>query len=94
MKLDTTVTTATLAAHLNDPGWVVFDCRFSLADTGAGERAYVEGHIPGARYAHLDRDLSSSIVPGSGRHPLLHPVDLAAWLGHEWVALLNDGLQR
>ncbi len=81
MELHTIVSAAVLAEHLNDPGWVVFDCRFSLADTGAGERAYVEGHIPGARYAHLDRDLSSSIVPGSGRHPLPRPADLADWLG-------------
>jgi len=48
---------------------------------GAGERAYAEGRLPGAPYAHLDRDLSSPIVPGSGRHPLPRPADLAAWLG-------------
>lgn len=38
-----------LATHLDRPDWVVVDCRFSLADPGAGERAYAEGHLPGAQ---------------------------------------------
>ena len=49
---------------------VLLDCRFDLANTAAGEAAYAQGHLPGAHYAHLDRDLSSPRVPGSGRHPL------------------------
>ena len=62
---------ATLARHLDDPDWVFVDCRFSLADTEAGRRAYREAHIPGAVYAHLDEDLSGPIIPGkTGRHPL------------------------
>ena len=60
-----------LRAHLDDPAWVVVDCRFSLADTERGRRAYREAHIPGSVYAHLDEDLSGPIVPGvTGRHPL------------------------
>jgi thiosulfate/3-mercaptopyruvate sulfurtransferase len=55
---------------------VVIDCRFTLTDTEAGRSAYAAGHIPGARYAHLDENLSSSITPDSGRHPL---PDLAAF---------------
>lgn len=62
------------------PDALIFDCRFSLADTGAGERAYAEGHLAGARYLHLDRDLSSPIRPGSGRHPLPDPALLAGKL--------------
>ena len=62
-----------LPERLNDPDWVVFDCRFSLVDTGAGERLYREGHIPGAHYAHLDRDLSSAVGGSTGRHPLPDP---------------------
>ena len=47
----------------------LFDCRAVLGDTGAGRRAYDEGHIPGALHANLDLDLAAS--PGSaGRHPL------------------------
>ncbi|KVL03535.1 sulfurtransferase [Burkholderia ubonensis] len=48
----------------------LFDCRFDLADTGAGEIAYAAGHIPGAQYLHLDRDLSGRKTGTNGRHPL------------------------
>lgn len=57
---------------LDDP--LILDCGFDLADTSAGERAYTAGHIPGAFYLHLDRDLSGPKTrpDGSfhGRHPL------------------------
>jgi len=74
----TLVTTDSLAAHLTDPQWVVVDCRFNLAQPEAGELAYAQGHIPGARYAHLDRDLSAPRHAASGRHPLPDPALLAA----------------
>ncbi|MBI2379883.1 MAG: sulfurtransferase [Gammaproteobacteria bacterium] len=68
-----------LADHLGAADWVLLDCRFSLDDTALGERFYGEGHIPGAHYAHLDRDLSSAILPGrTGRHPLPEPEALIA----------------
>jgi thiosulfate/3-mercaptopyruvate sulfurtransferase len=70
MIYNTIVSAATLAEHLDDARWVIFDCRFSLADPEAGVAAYREGHVPNARYAHLDRDLSSAITASSGRHPL------------------------
>lgn len=73
---------ATLAARIDDPDWVVFDCRFSLTDPPWGHRRYLEGHIPGARYAHLDEDLSSPIGPETGRHPLPAPELLMEKLGH------------
>jgi thiosulfate/3-mercaptopyruvate sulfurtransferase len=62
-----------LACHLQDPGWVVCDCRHDLADTGAGRRAYAESHIPGARFVHLDADLSAPKTGKNGRHPLPDP---------------------
>jgi len=49
------------------------DCRFDLARPDAGEQAYAAGHLPGAVYLHLDRDLSAPKTganPGRGRHPL------------------------
>ena len=49
---------------------VLLDCGFDLADPGAGERAYAAGHLPGALYAHLDRDLSGAKTGRNGRHPL------------------------
>lgn len=79
--LTTLVDTSTLARHLNDPSWVVVDCRFVLSDPEAGRRAYQAGHIPGARYAHLEEDLSGPVTPASGRHPLPDPDVLAGRLG-------------
>lgn len=70
MSLETLVTSALLQEHIDDPDWKIFDCRFSLDDTLLGENNYNAYHIPGARYAHLDKDLSSQITATSGRHPL------------------------
>lgn len=80
MHATTLVSTAELAAHLDDPHWIIVDCRFSLADTEHGRRAYAAGHIPGAHYLHLDEDLSSAITPQTGRHPLPDPQVLTAKL--------------
>ncbi len=49
---------------------VILDCGFDLADPAAGERAYAAGHLPGALYAHLDRDLTGAKTGTNGRHPL------------------------
>lgn len=73
MFSNTLVTTEDLAAHLDDPNWIILDCRFTLTDTGAGRQAYAKAHIPGARYVHLDDDLSAPVGEGTGRHPLPDP---------------------
>lgn len=65
----TLVQAETLAIALDRPDLVVVDCRFSLVDPLAGESAYREAHVPGAQYAHLDRDLSGPVRIGAGRHP-------------------------
>jgi thiosulfate/3-mercaptopyruvate sulfurtransferase len=77
----TLISSDRLAQSLADPDWVVIDCRFVLAEPAAGERAYRQGHIPGARYAHLERDLSAQVSTASGRHPLPDREGLAAKLG-------------
>lgn len=70
--------------HLGDPSWRVVDCRFSLADTEQGRRAYTESHLPGAIYAHLDEDLSGPIIRRvTGRHPL-PSVEKAAAIFSAW----------
>ena len=51
------------------PDVVVIDCRFSLLDPNVGEQAYSRSHLPGAVYAHLERDLSDMGPHGEGRHP-------------------------
>ena len=56
---------------LTEGNTTVIDCRFSLMDTDEGYSKYKQSHIPSAHYAHLEHDLSSSIIDGqSGRHPL------------------------
>ena len=89
MTYQTLISTAELAKHLNQADWVIFDCRFSLADTSAGNRAYRQGHIPGARYADLNRHLSSPVQSYTGRHPLPDLAGLAKQLG-EWGVSLRS----
>lgn len=82
MSIYTTVVSAgDLAHHIDDPDWVIVDCRFTLTDPEAGRRAYAQGHLPGARYAHLEEDLSAPVSPRSGRHPLPDPDVLEGTLG-------------
>jgi thiosulfate/3-mercaptopyruvate sulfurtransferase len=61
MFTNTLVSTEDLAAHLDDPNWVIFDCRFTLTDPEAGRQAYAKAHIPGARYIHLDEDMAAPV---------------------------------
>lgn len=70
-----------LHVHLREPGWLAVDCRFDLANPQAGEAAWREAHIPGAVYAHLERDLSAPIEAHTGRHPLPDPERLAEKFG-------------
>ncbi len=49
---------------------IVVDCRFVLDDRDAGYEDYLESHIPGAVYAHLDDDLAGPLSRSNGRHPL------------------------
>ena len=65
---------------------VLLDCRFDLADTAAGERDWAAGHLPGALYAHLDRDLSGTKTGRNGRHPLPDFDAFAATAGRWGVA--------
>jgi thiosulfate/3-mercaptopyruvate sulfurtransferase len=69
---------------------VVVDCRFRLTDPAAGREAYLLGHIPGARYADLDKDLSRPPSPHEGRHPLPAPEAFAERLGR-W-GITSDSL--
>jgi thiosulfate/3-mercaptopyruvate sulfurtransferase len=81
MTYKTLISASALAEQLNKNNWVVFDCRFSLADNEAGGIAYRQAHIPGARYANLNRDLSSPVKSYTGRHPLPNFPSLAKQLG-------------
>jgi len=59
----------------------IVDCRHDLARPDWGAQEYAAAHIPGAVFAHLDRDLAGTVTPQSGRHPLPDPARLAAFLG-------------
>jgi thiosulfate/3-mercaptopyruvate sulfurtransferase len=83
----TLVSTAELAAH---PEWRVFDCRHDLAKPALGEQQYREAHIPGALFAHLDRDLSAPKTGRNGRHPLPRPDVFTAWLGSQGIEPSNQ----
>ena len=66
-----------LAARIGTPEVVVVDCRFDLARPDQGHADYLEAHVPGAVYAHLDDDLSGPRGRSGGRHPLPTPAAMA-----------------
>jgi thiosulfate/3-mercaptopyruvate sulfurtransferase len=76
----TLVSTEELGSH---PEWRVFDCRHDLAQPDWGMEQFAQGHIPGARFAHLDRDLSAPTTGVNGRHPLPEAKSFIAWLGRQ-----------
>ncbi|MES2899648.1 MAG: sulfurtransferase [Pseudomonadota bacterium] len=80
----TLINAADLNTHLTDPRWVIVDCRHDLANLAAGREGYVAGHIQGALFADLERDLSGTkrAADGAfrGRHPLPERADLAETL--------------
>ena len=66
------VSGAWLRGRLGEPGLRVVDCRYKLGEPGAGEELWRAGHIPGAAFLDVDRDLAAE--PGErGRHPLPLP---------------------
>jgi thiosulfate/3-mercaptopyruvate sulfurtransferase len=81
MSGSTLVCTEALNRELG--GWRIFDCRHDLAKPDSGEQQYREGHIPGALFAHLDRDLSGPKTGTNGRHPLPARSAFIAWLGKQ-----------
>ena len=94
MTWQTLIDPASLRRELGNAPLALIDCRFDLTDPGSGERAYLAGHIPGAHYAHLDRDLSDLGRTGRGRHPLPDSdafcASLERWAAQVgWEVLLN-----
>ncbi|KLD78093.1 sulfurtransferase [Xanthomonas hyacinthi] len=76
----------TLAAALGHPDLRVVDARFALADPQAGRQGYAQSHLPGARYADLNTDLSDLGRRGLGRHPLPEADAFARTLGQWGIA--------
>ncbi|MFO0762603.1 MAG: sulfurtransferase [Byssovorax sp.] len=73
------VSAAWLADHLDDPTVRVADVRWYLGGK-RGEDEYARGHVPGAVFVDLDRDLARRPDLGPGRHPLPHAADFAQFL--------------
>ena len=81
--------------HLGEPDLRVVDCRFTLGEPGAGRRAWLAGHVPGAAFLDLDADLAGE--PGErGRHPLPDPEAFEARRAPRWDRrrLARRGLRR
>lgn len=74
----TLIAPAQLAALLDAGDVALFDCGFVLGDPDAGRNAYLESHLPRARYLHLDHDLAAPPSGTNGRHPLPDPETFAA----------------
>lgn len=71
MDFTTIISVNDLFNKLDNPNWAIVDCRSYPSEPEQGYQEYLEGHIPGAIYAHLDRNLSGEIIPGkTSRHPL------------------------
>jgi thiosulfate/3-mercaptopyruvate sulfurtransferase len=68
-----------LAARLDDPTLRLADVRWFVGEPERGRREYDEGHLPGAIFVDLDRDLAAP--NGPGRHPLPDPTVFAARMG-------------
>jgi thiosulfate/3-mercaptopyruvate sulfurtransferase len=54
---------------------VLLDVRWRLGGP-AGATEYARGHLPGAVFVDLERDLAGPTGPGTGRHPLPSPAVL------------------
>lgn len=74
MTYTTLISATDLRAHAGDANWLLVDCRHDLTNADAGRNAYLAGHIPHARFAHLDLILSGAKTDAGGkflgRHPL------------------------
>ncbi len=53
------------------------DCRWELGKSERGRELYLEGHIPGASFLDVERELSAPPASPGGRHPLPAPAEFA-----------------
>jgi thiosulfate/3-mercaptopyruvate sulfurtransferase len=90
---DTPIVTVTeLAAMIadGDNNIVVADCRFDPFAPEAGPAAYARGHIEGAHYLHLMRDLAGPVGDTGGHAPIPTPEDFTALMRR--IGLDSDSL--
>lgn len=70
---------ARLAACVGDPAVRIADVRWYLGEPDRGAAAHRAGHLPGAVFVDLERDLTAA--SGPGRHPLPTREAFAATMG-------------
>lgn len=70
MSYQTLIEAGDLARLAEQGNVLICDCRFDLGDPEAGRRDYRAGHIPGAIYVDLEKDMSAAPTGANGRHPL------------------------
>lgn len=86
MPVPLLVSSAWLAEHLHDPNIRIVDVRWYLFEKDkSGTSEYMRGHIPGAVYMDIDKDLASPPGEGPGRHPLPKPESFAEVAGRAGI---------
>ena len=80
----TLISAQELSRHIDDPAWVIVDCRHDLVNLAFGREAYAAGHLPHALLADMETELSGAKRGADGafrgRHPLPEKEALAAVL--------------
>ena len=85
------ITVTELAAMIADGDKIVVaDCRFDPFAPEAGAAAYAQGHIEGAHYLHLMRDLAGPVGETGGHAPVPTPEDFTALMRR--IGLDSDSL--
>lgn len=64
------VTAKWLYKHIKDKDLVIVDCRADLFDKDYGKRLYAIGHIEGAQFIDVKKDLCGEVKEHGGRSPL------------------------
>lgn len=66
----TTIITPHQLTQLNPLNPIIIDTRHNLSLPDEGHQAYMQSHIVGAHFLHMDTDLSGTPTGTNGRHPL------------------------
>ncbi len=53
-----------------NPQALIIDCRFNMAMPNLGKQNYDNGHLDGAVYVDLDKDMMGKLQEHGGRHPM------------------------
>ena len=74
MTYQTLISASDLKARAQYLNLVLVDCRHDLANPDFGRQTYAAGHLPDARFAHLDELLSGPKTDAAGRFHGRHPL--------------------